>query len=177
MTDTIWYAVTGNGRPITLDTRGSAIDTVMAVYDGVSGDFLRCNDDVRTGAEAPDIDSELTFSSVSGRTYMSRSAPAASAAAARRPRAASSSSPSAPRRTTRGRPPSRSPPRGPTAARNWGATTDAGERVVCGSAPFSRTVWFRYTATGTGTAVFTASGNFDTGPRRLSRHQLRELQR
>ena len=35
MTHTIWGRVTGDGYPITIDTRGSAIDTVVAVYDGV----------------------------------------------------------------------------------------------------------------------------------------------
>jgi hypothetical protein len=163
MTDTVWYRVTGNGRPITLDTRGSAIDTVMAVYDGVTELFIRCNDDIRPAGDTPDRDSELTFSSVSGHPYLVQigACNACSPGAISEGRvdfvpfsAPSNDARSAAVPLTNGR---------PSAARNWGGTTtDAGERVLCSGAPFSRTVWFRFRAPGNGTAVFTANGDFDT---------------
>ena len=43
-----------------------------------------------------------------------------------------------------------------------GATRESGENVSCNGLPFSRTVWFSYTAPGPGTATFAAGGTFDT---------------
>ena len=69
MTGTVWYLVTGDGHRVTLDTRGSAIDTVMAVYDADSGDFMQCNDDISSGASG-DVRSELTFQSARDHDYL-----------------------------------------------------------------------------------------------------------
>lgn len=47
-------------------------------------------------------------------------------------------------------------------ADNFGATTEPGERVECGSEhPYGKTVWFRFDAPQSGTAVFTTGGGFD----------------
>ena len=134
----------------------------MAVYDGVSGNFLRCNDDILLTGSSPDIDSELTFSSVSGRRYLVQigSCRACGSGAATEDRvdfipfsAPPNDARAAAVSLTSG---------SPTAARNWGGTSEGGELLLCGSAPFSRTVWFHFRAPGNGTTVFTASGDFDT---------------
>jgi hypothetical protein len=160
MSDTVWYLITGNGRRITLDTRGSGIDTVIAVYDGDSGVFIRCNDDIRTPAPS-DTDSELTFPSASGHPYLVQIGACRECSAAATEGHVEFVAFSAPANDTRSAAVTLATGR-PSSARNWGGTTDAGERLLCGSAPYSRTVWFRYNAPGTGTATFTASGNFDT---------------
>src|SRR5215210_2582964 len=70
MTHTIWWRVTGDGYPITIDTRGSDIDTVVAVYDGEpsSSTFVTCNDDIRGGSN-PNLASEAVFNTNSGAFY------------------------------------------------------------------------------------------------------------
>jgi hypothetical protein len=163
ISDTVWYVVTGDGDPVTLDTRGSAIDTVMAVYDGDSGDFLKCNDDIRASGTSPDRDSELTFPSVAGRNYFVQIGACSGDCV---PGAETEGhlafiAFSAPGNDTRARATTLTNSR-PTPARTWGGTTDPGERLTCGDAPYSRTVWFHYRVPGNGSAVFSASGNFDT---------------
>jgi hypothetical protein len=48
---TMWFAVEGNGAPVTIDTAGSDFDTVVAVYDGDPTVLGSCTDDVVLGAE------------------------------------------------------------------------------------------------------------------------------
>lgn len=63
MRATVWYAYTApTAGPVTADTVGSALDTVMAVYDGDA--VLGCNDD-RSGARA----ARLTWLADAGETY------------------------------------------------------------------------------------------------------------
>jgi hypothetical protein len=161
MTHTIWWRVTGNGYPITIDTRGSAIDTVVAVYDGAPAEatFVACNDDIRGGA-SPDTDSEVFFNSDFGTTYYIQVGCA----------------------YVCGTPSGgiidfiafKSPPGdfkdealelktgAGTSGEVRGATEEAGETLDCNGVPFSRTVWLRYRAPGPGTATFAAGGTFDT---------------
>src|SRR4051794_11452060 len=43
---TLWWEFTGDGGPITVSSAGSGIDTILAVYDTVTGGLAGCNDDV-----------------------------------------------------------------------------------------------------------------------------------
>ena len=72
MTHTVWYRVTGDGRPITVDLRGSTIDTVVAVYRAgaapSASTFVTCANDI--AYRSPDRDTELTFTSTAGAGYL-----------------------------------------------------------------------------------------------------------
>ena len=73
MTHTVWYRVTGDGRPITVDLRGSTIDTVVAVYRAGAAPsestFVTCANDIRC-YRSQDPDTELTFTSTAGAGYL-----------------------------------------------------------------------------------------------------------
>jgi hypothetical protein len=160
MTHTIWYRVTGDGEPITIDVRGSTIDTVVGVYDGppASATFVACDNDIRGGADA-DLTTEVTFDSVQDTQYYVQ-------VGCRRDCATPEgnidfeafSSPANDFQDS----PATLQNHSTLASRTRGATTEVNERDTCGSSPYSRTVWFRYAAPGPGTAIFTASGNFDS---------------
>lgn len=71
---TLWYEVVGTGGPITIDTKGSLFDTVVAVYDaGLEPVDGACNDDVFLGVRSPDArvtTAKVTFMSEAGATYL-----------------------------------------------------------------------------------------------------------
>jgi hypothetical protein len=168
MDATVWYRVDGNGGPITLNTVGSDPDTVLAVYDTDSnpteGDAIDCNNDIWDGGDnQDDRASEVVFDSRAGARYLVQvgtcsgcgsslpatggidfvafDAPGNDDRAAARPIGAG----------------------GPVLADNFGATTEAGERLECGADhPYGKTVWFRFTAPGSGTAVFSTGGGLDS---------------
>jgi hypothetical protein len=165
---TLWWAFKGNGGPITVSTQNSGFDTVLAVYEVPTGAMVGCNDDIQPLDRSHEelgarVTSELVINSVAGREYAVQ---------------AGSCSPQqmcAPNTTTgnitlRVSP---TPPNddradatpinagAPVSATNNGATMQAGETAMCEQDPYAKTVWFSYTSTAYGTAVFSASG-FDT---------------
>ena len=160
MTHTIWWKVTGNGYPITIDTRGSDMDTVVAVYDGVpSGStFVTCADDIRSGA-SPILDTEVFFNSSEGTTYYIQIGclEGCPAPVGIIDFIAWSSPPGDFREEALPLRPGQQ-----AAGDVRGATIESGENVGCDRLPFSRTVWSSYNAAGSGTATFAAGGTFDT---------------
>lgn len=71
MVYTVWYEVTGTGEEITIDTDGSAIDTVLAVYDGEWNE-VGCVDDVPIEGAPFFIrvtQAKITFATEEGATY------------------------------------------------------------------------------------------------------------
>lgn len=68
---TVWYTVQGTGSPITVDTAGSNIDTVVGVFveDGDGLVEIACNDDVLLDPVGASFQGALTFDSEAGVTY------------------------------------------------------------------------------------------------------------
>lgn len=160
MTHTIWWRVVGDGSPVTIDTRGSAIDTVVAVYRGApsGATLVACNDDIRSGTSA-NLDSEAVFNTDAGATYFVQVGCATGCAT---PEGnidfiAWSSPPGDFRDEAI---PIDAGQEKPGDVR--GATEEGSENLDCGDIPFSRTVWFRYRAPASGMATFAAGGTFDT---------------
>ena len=72
--NTVWYKVTGTGRPITVDTAGSDFDTVLATYTaGPGGTFTPvaggCDDDFPTPPLGRSLQAAVTIPTVAGTTY------------------------------------------------------------------------------------------------------------
>jgi hypothetical protein len=151
---TIWYQFGGgDGRTLTLSTRGSNYDTMVAVWNG--GLIVRCHNDVVPG---DDTTSELRFQALAGVDYRFQLGGAcdengcwqgSSSLSLFEPpgndgrSAAIAVLPGVQRSGT-----------------NVGAT-EAGEPQVCTSrgarTPLGKTVWYRFTAPTEGTAVFSAT--------------------
>jgi hypothetical protein len=64
---TLWWTFTGTGGPVTLDTAGSEIDTVLAVYSLGDGDLVpvACVDDTEDGLQA-----RVTIETSANTTYL-----------------------------------------------------------------------------------------------------------
>ena len=171
MAATIWYRIPGTGGPVTLNTVGSDVDTVLAVYDtdGASNgppaeaNRIACNNDIWEGGNAQDDRaSEVVFDTQDGVDYLVQigscsgcggSLPATGGVEfiAYDP----------PDNDDRASAPAITAGSG-LLTENQGATTETGERVECGADhPYGKTVWFRFNAAQSGTAVFTTGGGFD----------------
>jgi Putative metal-binding motif len=150
---TAWYTVVGDGRPITLNAGGSDFDTMIGLFDGVTGSFIACDDDSPSS-----VTSQLTFNSQNGKKYFVMLAgctvnPQCGASegnilmtADDRPGndERSAATAVAVNRTIDGD--------------NLGATTNGTELNECGSGhPYGRTVWYRFTAPAKGTATVNVS--------------------
>jgi hypothetical protein len=171
MEHTIWYRVTGTGGPVTLNTVGSDVDTVLAVYDTDGDDNgpptedneIDCNNDIwPDGDNQDDRSSELVFPTEDGVGYLVQIGNCPGCG---------SGLPDTggvefvafdtPANDDRGSAQPITAGHGVLAA-NFGATTEPGERVECGADhDYGKTVWFRFTAPQSGNAVFTTGGGFD----------------
>lgn len=69
---TVWYTISGSGAPVTIDTAGTAFDTVIGVYDGNTSNEIACVDDVQQGIsrDARTIQAAVTFTAQAGHTYL-----------------------------------------------------------------------------------------------------------
>ena len=72
---TVWYEIPGSGGPVTVHTRGSAVDTIIVAYNTDSdptsdppsfANAINCNDDISD----EDQSSELTFDTQAGIPYL-----------------------------------------------------------------------------------------------------------
>jgi hypothetical protein len=171
---TIWYRVPGTGGPVTLNTSGSAVDTVLAVYDTdgsatpdngppSNGNAIACNNDIWPGGnEQDDRASEVVFDTVDGLDYLVQIGTCSGCGSALAPTGEIDLIAFTP-------PPNddRAAARTLTAgqgvlADNVGATTESGERAECGTDhEYGKTVWFRFSTAQSGSAVFTTGGNLD----------------
>jgi hypothetical protein len=71
MAHTLWYAIEGTGGPITIDTAGSNIDTLIAVYVPDGDGFLEvaCIDDVFGDPIGITFQAALTIETEGDQTY------------------------------------------------------------------------------------------------------------
>ena len=158
---------TGDGGPVTVSTEGSGFDTVLAVYETDGRVLLDCDDDIQpydpTRRELGGrVESELAVPTVAGRRYAvqvgscSPTDACAAVTAGNIKLRVSSTPPNDDRAHA-------TPIVAGAAATstNTGSTLEAGEPTLCGSSPYAKTVWFRWTAPVVGTAVVSTSG-FDT---------------
>jgi hypothetical protein len=72
---TVWYSIVGAGAPVTLNTKGSGFDTVLAVYeragDGSLGPVAdACNDDVPLRPLGRTLQAAVTFTAAAGTRYL-----------------------------------------------------------------------------------------------------------
>jgi hypothetical protein len=169
---TEWYRVTGTGGPLTITTdeptnapspTSTAIDTVIFVYPHGSDGYVVCNDDISPTLPI-NRQSSVTFQSTVGQVYdvqvgQFKGGP---------------SNPAGGLIVTTLRPTNdmRSFPAAiasgvPLSASNDYASVEDGELTSCMrsdgfTSPFSRTVWFSFTAPSAGTAVIRTNGGLDT---------------
>ena len=69
ITHTVWYAFEGTGGPVTVDTAGSSIDTIVGVYDaGLTQ--LACVDDVTEEPDGFSLQAAVTVDTEPGATYL-----------------------------------------------------------------------------------------------------------
>lgn len=165
MQNTMWWTFTGPGGPVTVSTRGSDVDTVLAVYEVGTSQLLGCNDDLQpfdyTRPELHyNVDSEMFFETIAGRQYNVQ----VGACTPQPPETCGAATGEVALRVSV--PPSNdseaSPePIGagsPVASSNTGATREPGETSTCGTSLYGKTVWFRYTAPSKGTVAIATSG-------------------
>jgi len=72
VTNTAWWTLEGTGGEVTVDTAGSAFDTVVGVYltdaDGLAQ--VACVDDIFEPAEQPSLQARVTFATEPGVSYL-----------------------------------------------------------------------------------------------------------
>jgi len=165
---TIWYQVPGNGGPVTVQTRGSEVDTVIVVYDTDSApaspdpsfdNAIDCRDDIRSGTQG-DRDSEVTFPTQAGVDYLVQVGACDDCPGTVEQGTVEFVAYDAPANDNRAQPASLAAG-APTAGDNIGATLETGtpaEAHACGAVEYDRTVWYRYRAPRAGRAIFTSSG-------------------
>jgi Putative metal-binding motif len=168
MTHTLWWGFIGTGGPVTVSTRGSTVDTVLAIYEAGSSTLIGCNDDLHPIDHTQpnlhyNVDSEVFFETVEGQEYYIQVGactpvpPETCGAEVGNVTLRVSAPPAHDKRS--GATPIEAG--SPLASDNTGATLDPGENAICGKSPYAKTVWFRYIAPAPGTMVVSASG-FDT---------------
>ena len=70
---TVWFKLIGAGKAVTIDTRGTNFDTVVAVYTKPAGAYVpvanACVDDVPVQPVGRTLQAAVTFTPAAGRTY------------------------------------------------------------------------------------------------------------
>ncbi|HUR86400.1 MAG TPA: hypothetical protein VMY78_13745 [Solirubrobacteraceae bacterium] len=162
---TLWWTVVGTGRRITVSTGGSNFDTHLGIFQGTINESFLCFDSAGQEFVFWDSSPGQIYHVQVGDCQLTAPNPfnPACAANGNSAIAVTATSPAA---DNDNRSNAAVLPTGQIAAGdNFAASEEAGEPVDCasdrGQSPYGRTVWYRWTAPGTGTAVFTATG-FDT---------------
>ncbi len=166
--NTLWWSFQGTGGPVTVSTRGSDVDTVLAIYEFGTSQLVGCNDDLQPFDETREelhynVDSEMFFETVTGREYSVQigactPVPPGTCGVATGKISLRVSVPPANDDRANAQPVSAG---GPVASTNTGATREPGESPACGKSLYGKTVWFRYSPPSVGDAVIAVSG-FDT---------------
>ena len=150
---TVWYRVTGTGRPLTVTTAGSTFDTHLGIFGGpVTGDGT-CQD-ADEGGES------ITFPSEAGRRYFIQVggcvfSPFGCGLAIGQVQILATSP--APANDLRGAA-ARLVTGAPVSGDNYAATEDGGEQTKCNGRDVGRTVWYRWTAADAGQVRFVVTG-------------------
>jgi hypothetical protein len=151
----VWYSFTGDGRPLVVSTYGSDVDTVIAVWDETGTEtFKGCNDD-EDGATT----SRLSINSIAGHTYALQVGSYVDPAGTPSPGGNIVASVGANDDRGNAQPVATADP---VTINNVFANTESGENLSCGSAPFGKTIWFKWTAPADGFASFASTGPVDT---------------
>ncbi|MBE2316562.1 putative metal-binding motif-containing protein [Solirubrobacter sp. CPCC 204708] len=156
MSRTAWWRFTGTGVPVTLSTRASTFNTVLAVYDApgapIAGNRVACNDDESVSITT----SALTFTAARGKRYLVQVGSRGTA-----PRGAIDL------RASAARPPNDDriaaqplSPGTPALVDNTGASQETGETTTCATASYAATMWFTFRAGAVGDAVFSSTAAF-----------------
>ena len=68
---TLWYTIEGTGGPVTIDTAGSGIDTLIGVFVTTDAGFeeIACDDDVEFEPVGATYQAALTIDTEVGVTY------------------------------------------------------------------------------------------------------------
>lgn len=165
---TVWFRLRGNGHTLRVSTEGSAFDTVVAIYDTANtpteGNRVACHDDLSPTVRQSRASVANT---VRGNTYLvqvgAKIQPSCTLVAD------SCATAGAVTVTAEGSPRPANDDRAdalalavgaPVSVDSAGATTEPGERLDCGGAPYAATVWFRWIAPAPGTPTFDASAVF-----------------
>lgn len=161
MGKTVWFSVRGNGHNITVSTAGSAIDTVLAIYDGSLQ--KACNDNFGGTNK-----SSVTVSTERGNTYLVQvggrvepqdcSIGADNCATAGSITVTASGSPRPANDDLADAQPIATGV--PVTVNNTGATLQDTEPSSCATSPFAATVWFSWTAPAAGVPIVDASASF-----------------
>src|SRR5215210_6227582 len=144
---TVWWVITGTGRPITVTTTGSSFDTHLGIFsDGLDGTAY-CQDGAPTEA--------ITFNSDAGSQYHIQ----VGGCVVEQPTGCTSG-PTGQIHVLATSPPPLNDARGAAAplpsgqivtGDNYAAgPEEPGEATSCGGQPYGRTVWYRWTAPTTG---------------------------
>jgi hypothetical protein len=156
---TLWWFVAGNGGPITVTTRGSDFDTLVAVYRGDTGDSVGCSNNVAADV----LQAELVFPSIAGVDYLIQVGglclPSDQTCQSPRRGLVVINTFDAPANDDRANARALTAGSPLTGQDNFGATVESGEQAACGDRPYGKTVWYRWVAPATGDAVFSASSS------------------
>jgi hypothetical protein len=169
MGKTAWWRITGNGQDITLSTAvtGTNFNTVLAVMQGtpLSGSRIACNDNA---SGDPLLRSTVTFPSVNGRAYLVQVGGRDSCSPTLEPCPGSGTvvvSAASQRPVNDDRASAAALTTGvPLTSTNVGASLERDEDASCGASRFAATVWYQWTAPGTGEAVFASTASFAAAP-------------
>ena len=160
ITKTVWWRFTGNGEPLTVSTTLSDFDTIVAVHTAVTDGLVLqgCNDDAGPG----ELGSEVVIDTDPGVQYFIQvggcdQCPANGGGVTDNEGAINLALDTPPQND------SRSGATQVTLGANaddftFGALSDPGETLTCGTTAYDKTVWYRFTVPATGTATITASG-------------------
>jgi hypothetical protein len=151
---TLWWVLGGTGRPITITTAGSVVDTHLGIFEGPLSAGALCQDAGGTGES-------VTFPSVAGRPYrvqvgacVSNSAGGCGAATGAVRLLATSPPPANDLRAAA----AALPPGTAVGGDNYAAGEDPGEPVTCRGRGLGRTVWYRFTAPSYGSLRVVVTG-------------------
>jgi hypothetical protein len=158
MQSTIWYKLVGDGRTLTAWTDGSAIDTLLGVYQGGPTTLVTCSDDFPWSA---DLASEVRFKTVAGGVYYFQlggcsilDCPGYGASDIQGPTELTVVSP--PDNDDQANPEPLKIGTPITDAGNLGATEQPGEPLNCSGSPYGKTVWYRVNVPEAGTLTLQA---------------------
>ena len=162
--NTMWWALEGSGRPVTITTNGSNFDSTLGIFRFAPTELAQnCADgDLNETLTIPTTAGAVYYLQVGGcgpgSTHANGCAPTTSGTinlTATSPAAGNDNRGAAAALATGQQ----------TGGDNYAATEEAGEPVVCashgGQSSYGRTVWYRWHAPGAGHAVFSATGGFD----------------
>jgi hypothetical protein len=150
-TATMWWVLTGTGRPVTVTTAGSNFDTHLGIFDGGLNGVVSCQDGEPTET--------VTFNTAAGRPYRIQIGgcgenPNGCGPATGQINVRADSPP--PGNDLRG---AAAPlPTGhAVGGDNYAAGEEGGEATMCGAQRYGRTVWYRWTAPANGSVTLSVS--------------------